>query len=171
MVITSPRKKGRNISFKYNNRRFTTVTSHVNSSESNDPNTHNSDNVIGNSNLPPINVHTKGSLNELINFQKETDIESSTNTNEENTDENNASEEISSHKNSTGVIYHTCDDNGINLLNTQEEADVTSIQSINRTNDISINYDENMIHKYYAPFLPSKNHEDVSYGSEYNSAK
>ena len=30
----------------------------------------------------------------------------------------NASEEIASHQNSTGVINNTCDDNGINLLNT-----------------------------------------------------
>ena len=40
--------------------------------------------------------------------------------------------------------------------------DVTSIQSINGTNDISMNDDENVIHKYYAPFLPSKNHEYIS---------
>ena len=33
-------------------------------------------------------------------------------------DDNNASEEISSHQNSAGVIDHTCDDNGINLINT-----------------------------------------------------
>ena len=31
--------------------------------------------------------------------------------------------------------------------------------------------DENFINKYYAPFLPSKNNEDVSSGSEYDSAK
>ena len=47
--------------------------------------------------------------------------------------------------------------------------DVTSIQSINGTNYISINDDGNVIHKYYAPFLPSKNHEDVSSGSKYDS--
>ena len=67
-------------------------------------------------------------------------------------DDNNASEEIASHQNSTGVIDHTCDDNVINLLNTEEEADVTSIQYINETNDISMNYDENVIHRYYVPF-------------------
>ena len=49
--------------------------------------------------------------------------------------------------------------------------DVTSIQYINGTNDVSINDDENFIPKYYVPFLPSKNNEDVSYGSEYDSAK
>ena len=33
-------------------------------------------------------------------------------------DDNNVSEEIASHQNSTGVIDHTCDGNGINVLNT-----------------------------------------------------
>ena len=40
-----------------------------------------------------------------------------------------------------------------------------SIRSINETNDIYRNDDENVMHEYYAPFLPSKNHEDVSSGS------
>ena len=34
-----------------------------------------------------------------------------------------------------------------------------------------MNDDENFIHKYYAPFLPSNNNEDVSSGSEYDSSK
>ena len=46
-----------------------------------------------------------------------------------------------------------------------------SIHYINTTNDISMNYDDNFIHKYYAPFLSSNNYEDVSSGSEYDSAK
>ena len=33
-------------------------------------------------------------------------------------DDKNASEELASNQNSTGVIAHTCDDNGIHLLNT-----------------------------------------------------
>ena len=33
-------------------------------------------------------------------------------------DDSTESEEILSHQNSTGVIDHTCDDNGINLINT-----------------------------------------------------
>ena len=83
MVFTSPRiKQERKVSFKYNNRVCTTVNSHVNSSGSNDMNTHNSDNFIGNSNLPHINVHTKRSLNELITLHKETYTESSTSINE-----------------------------------------------------------------------------------------
>ena len=42
---------------------------------------------------------------------------------------------------------------------------------MNRTNDISMNDDENFTVKYYAPFLPSNNHEDISSGSEYDLAK
>ena len=61
-------------------------------------------------------------------------------------------EELASHKNSIGVIDHICDDNGINLLNTEEEVDFTSIQSINGNNDIYMNEYENIIHKYHAPF-------------------
>ena len=62
-------------------------------------------------------------------------------------------EQISSHHNPAEVIDHTCDDNGNNLLNTEEETDVTSINYINATNDISMIDDGNVIHKYYAPFL------------------
>ena len=58
---------------KSKNSRCTTVTSHVNSSKSKNPNTYNSDNVIENPNLPRINVHTKRSSNELVTLQKETD--------------------------------------------------------------------------------------------------
>ena len=87
MVFTSPRrKKGRKVLFKSNRRRYTNVASHVNSSKSNVPNTYNSDNVIGNSKLPRINVYTKRSSNELVTLQKETDAESSTSINKENMD-------------------------------------------------------------------------------------
>ena len=51
-------------------------------------------------------------------MQKETDTESSNGINGKNMDDNNASEELSSHQNPTGVIDHTCDYNGINLINT-----------------------------------------------------
>ena len=34
-----------------------------------------------------------------------------------------------------------------------------------------MNDDENFIHKYYTPFLQSKNNEDVYFRSEYDSAK
>ena len=69
------------------------------------------------------------------------------------------------------MIDHTCHDNGINILNTEEEADVTSIKSINVTNYIAMNDNENFIHKYYVLFLPSNNNEYVYSGSEYDSAK
>ena len=52
------------------------------------------------------------------------------------------------------MISHTCDDKGIDLINTKEETDITSIQSINGTNYISMKDDKKVIHKYYAPFLP-----------------
>ena len=94
--------------------------SQFNSRELNQPNKYNGDNVIGNSKIPRINVHTEHSLNELITFQKQSYTESSTSINEENTDDNNASEELAPHKNSTGVIDYTCDENGINLLDTQK---------------------------------------------------
>ena len=45
-------------------------------------------------------------------MQKETDIESSNSINDEIMDGSNTSEEISSHQNSSGVIDHTCDENG-----------------------------------------------------------
>ena len=43
--------------------------------------------------------------------------------------------------------------------------------SINKTNDISMNENDKFIHKYYAPMLSSKNHKDVSSGSDYDSVK
>ena len=95
-------------------------------------------------------------------MHKETDTDSITSINDKINDDNNTSEEISSHKNSAELIDHTCDDNGINLLNTEEESNITSIQSINGNNYISMNDDENFIHKYYTPFLPSNKNEDVS---------
>ena len=74
MVFTSSRRiKGKNISYIYKNKRCTDVNSHVNSSESNHLNASNSDNVIVNSKLPHINVHTKSSFNTLITLQTETD--------------------------------------------------------------------------------------------------
>ena len=78
---------------------------------------------------------------------------------------------MSSHQNSSEVIDHTCDDNRNILLDTEEEVNVTSIHPINATNDISMNDYDNSLHKYYAPFLSSKNHEDVFSGSEYDLAK
>ena len=68
-------------------------------------------------------------------------------------DDNTSSEEIEYHNNSTGVIDHTFDGNWINLLNTEEEVDVTSIQYINGTNEIYMNADEKVsikiMHHFY----------------------
>ena len=79
-------------------------------------------------------------------------------------DDNNASEEIASPNISTGVIDHTCDDNGVNLLNTEKQQGVTYINYINGDNDISMNDGEKNIQKFYAPFSPSNNIEDISSG-------
>ena len=88
MNFTSSRQKHeRDVYPKSKKRRFTTVTSHVNSSKSKNQNTYNSVDVIGNSNPTCINVHTKHSSNKLVTLQKETDTESSTSTSERNMDE------------------------------------------------------------------------------------
>ena len=93
MVFTSSRiKQGRKVLYQYRKRRCITINSHINSSETNNLNTSKSDNVIRNSNLPRINVHTKSSLNKLITLQKETDTESNTIINIRITDDNNTSE-------------------------------------------------------------------------------
>ena len=78
MAFTSSRgEHGQKVFPKSKKRRCTTVTSHVNSSESNYLNTYNRDNVIGNSNIPCINVQTEISLNTLITFKREINTESS----------------------------------------------------------------------------------------------
>ena len=81
------------------------------------------------------------------------------------------SEDISSHKNASEIFDCECDDNGINAVNTEEESYVTCIHDINETNERSINGDSNYIHKYYAPFLLSNIHEDLSTGTLYDSDK
>ena len=93
----SRQKHGQKVFSKSKKRRCTTVTSHVDSRDTNDMNTYNSVNVIRNSNLPHINIHTKCSSNKPVTLHKETDTESSTSINEINMDDNNASEKIASH--------------------------------------------------------------------------
>ena len=84
MVYTlSRRKQVRNIYYIYNKRICTTVNSHINSNKSNNLNTPNSDNVIGNSNLPHINVQNNSPFNILITLQKEIDTESTVSINDE----------------------------------------------------------------------------------------
>ena len=69
------------------------------------------------------------------------DTEASVSINDERTDQNHISEEISSHENSTEIFDHACGDSGINLVNTEEEVDITCINSSNETNAISKNDD------------------------------
>ena len=134
-------------------------------------NTSNSDIVIGTSNLPHSNVQNNSPFNTLITLQKLTDIESSVIINDEITDKKYISEEVLSHQNSAGIIYHTCDDNGINVVNIEWDADITYIHAINEINDIYMNDAENYTYKYYAPYLSSKNHEAVYSGTYYYSEK
>ena len=61
-VYFTKKKKRRNILYISKNMICTTANSHVNSSKSNNLNTSKSDNVIGNSNLPSINIQTKVNL-------------------------------------------------------------------------------------------------------------
>ena len=115
-------------------------------------NTSNSDNLIGTINLPHRNVQNNSSFDTLITLQKVTYTESSDRIKNKRTKQNNITEDISSHQNSAEIIDHALDENGINLFNTKEAVDIKSINSINETNQISINDDENYIHEYYAPF-------------------
>ena len=170
MLFTSSRReKWRNISYEYKNRRCINFNSHVNYSESNHFSTSKSDNNIGNSIIPPMNIQTESSFNTLITLQTETDTQSIISINHEIIYEKYISEALLSHHSSAEVIYYTCDGNGNNLLDIEEEADVTSIHYINANIYISINDDKTFIHRYYTPILSSKNHEDVSSRSEYYS--
>ena len=118
MVLTfSRRKHGRKVSYKSNKRIWNTVNSHVNSSESNNMNTWNSDNVIGNSNLPNTNVQTESSLNTLITLQTEKYTESSISINNEKMDGKIWVKKYNLIKIQNWVIDNTCDDNGNNFLN------------------------------------------------------
>ena len=112
----------------------------------------NSDNVIGTSKLPHSKAKTYIPFNTLINSQQLTDKYPSVSINNEIKYQNNISKNISSHQNSAQIIDHTCDDNGINIVNTEEGADLTSIHYINEINVTSMNDNENYIHEYYAQF-------------------
>ena len=63
--MPSIRKKGMNVSFKAKKSICVTVNSHSKNSKTNNPKTSSSDNIIGNSNLPSINVFTKSSLKKI----------------------------------------------------------------------------------------------------------
>ena len=59
------------------------MISRINSNESKNWNISNSDNIIGNSNLPHSRVQNESSFNTLINLQKVTDSDSSASINDE----------------------------------------------------------------------------------------
>ena len=71
MAFTSSRRKQRsNISYISSKIRCNIINSHINSSESNNPDTSNSDNVIGNPNFPHINVQNDSTFNTLFILPK-----------------------------------------------------------------------------------------------------
>ena len=69
MFTLSRKKQGRKVSFNSKKRRCITVNSHLNSRKTTNSDTSNSDDVIGNSNIPCIKNHTKSSLNKRITLQ------------------------------------------------------------------------------------------------------
>ena len=46
--------------------------------------------------------------------------------------------------------------------------DITYIHSTNETNNIPMNDDANVFHRYYEPLLSSNSIEDMSTGTEYD---
>ena len=159
------RKQVRKVFHKSKKRRCSTFISHVNSNDSNNLHKSNSDNVIVTSKISSYERSKRQSIKFTSSFTKISDIDSSASIIDEIMDKNNIGEAISSDKNSSEIIDHTYDDNGINSVNIEEEYNVTFIISINAINDISMNYGENYMHKYYAPFLSSKNHADIFSGT------
>ena len=91
---------------------------HINSNESKNLNSLNSYNVIGSSNFTYSKVQHYSPFNTLVTLDKVKDAESSVSINYKITDENIMSEEILSCPNSAEIFDHTCDYNGINLINT-----------------------------------------------------
>ena len=69
--MPSRSKHERKVLSKYKKRRCTLVYSHVNRIKSNILNTSNSDNVIGNSNLPHINVKMAVQLINSLPYRKQ----------------------------------------------------------------------------------------------------
>ena len=52
-----------------------------------------------------------------------------------------------SHKNTVQIIDHTYNENGIFLVNREEEVDVANIHYINVANSVSMNDNYKIIHK------------------------
>ena len=83
MVFTlSWGKQGQKVLYYSKKRICPDVISNTNRNKSNKLNISNSENVIGTSNLPHINVQNDSPFNTLINLQKVLDIESSLNIND-----------------------------------------------------------------------------------------
>ena len=76
----------------YKNRRCNFVHSYVNSNESNNLNISNTDNVIGTSNFPHINIQNYSLFNTLVTLKQLTYTESSVGINYELMDENSIRE-------------------------------------------------------------------------------
>ena len=104
------------------------------------------------SNFPYSIAQNVSSSNTLIHLSKINDKESIVCINDEIKYLYNIIEEISYHQTSLEILYHTCDDSGINLANTEEEVDAICTNSTNENNNISKNDDANFFHKYYALF-------------------
>ena len=68
--MSSRRKQGSKVLYKYNKWRYNNVNSQFNSSETDNSNTPSINNLIGNYNLPCINVHAKSLINKLINLKQ-----------------------------------------------------------------------------------------------------
>ena len=83
------------------------------------------------SNFPHSNVQNGSSFNRLNTLQKLIDSDSNVSINDEIKYQNHMSEEISYHQNSEEIIYHACDDSGINLVNIKKEMGFTCIHSTN----------------------------------------
>ena len=101
-------------------------------------------------------------IKQTHHFKKKSDTQPSTGINDKITNNNNTNEEISCHQKPAEVIDYIYNDNVNIVLNIEEEKDITSIHYINKTNDMSMNDDDNFIHEYYAPFLSWNNHEYAS---------
>ena len=67
---SSRRKHGRKVLSNSKKRKCTTIISHSNINKSNNLNTSNSDNVIGTTNFPNVNVQNGSSFNTIITVQK-----------------------------------------------------------------------------------------------------
>ena len=128
--IYQRRNHGRKVLAKAKDAICTNIISHVNSNESNNLQTLNIDNVKITSNCPYLAVKIGSSSNKSINLPNIIDTESSVCINDKITVSNDINKENSSHQSSLEIIYHLCNDSGVNLYNTEEEVDVKFVQFV-----------------------------------------